>query len=132
MSPNPSCWSAISRPRRVDDAVAAAEAAPAAGALADAELVHDDGVAALEDLDVADARVRDVRVHARRTVPPWTRARAACNGLRASALVGMCWEGERVSHLVVAPANDVLAVLVLPAGAEREVADRDMNMLVIL
>ena len=52
-----------------DDAVAAVELAAAARAFAEAKAVDHDWVPPLEDLDVADASVRDMRVHARRAVP---------------------------------------------------------------
>ena len=64
-----------------DDAVAAVELPLPAGALAHAEAVDHDGVPPLEDLDVADAGVRDVRVHARRAVPGWACAGSACDRL---------------------------------------------------
>jgi hypothetical protein len=49
--------------------------------VAQPEAVQEHGVAPLEDFDVADARVRDVCMHARCPIPAWTRARAACDGL---------------------------------------------------
>ena len=68
----------------LNDAVAAAPLALAARALADAELVDEYGISPLEDLDVADARVGDVRVHARGAVPGRACARSASDCLQES------------------------------------------------
>lgn len=54
--------------------VAAAPLALTARAFTKPELVHDNRVAPLQDLDVADTCVRDVGMHAGRPMPSWTRA----------------------------------------------------------
>ncbi len=64
------------------DAVASAPLALPARTLADPELVHDEWVTSLEDLDVADTRIRDVRVHTVCAVPAWASARTARDRLQ--------------------------------------------------
>lgn len=36
------------------------------------ELMNENGVASFQDLNIADTGVRDMGVHTRCTVPPWT------------------------------------------------------------
>lgn len=107
------------------NAVTPAPLALPARALADPELVHDEWVTPLKDLDVADARVRNVRVHAVCTVPARAGARTTCDRLQATDMsvwtrrVRVCEE----MYLVVSPSSDVVPVLVLAARAKREVAE---------
>ena len=64
-----------------DDAVPAVPLSFTAAAFTDAEFVNEDGIAPLEDLDIADTGVGDVCVDARCTMPPWSGAGTACYSL---------------------------------------------------
>ena len=50
-------------------------------ALSESETVQEQGIPPLENFDVPNSRICDVRVHARRPVPRWPGARAAGNRL---------------------------------------------------
>src|SRR5205814_1643146 len=75
-------------------AVAAAEAACAAGTSADRMLLHDDRVSELDDLRIGHARVRHVRLDGCSAVEAVTRAGTAGDGL--VVLVAIVAEGEVV------------------------------------
>jgi hypothetical protein len=86
------------------------------------------GIATFEELDVADAGVGDVRVHARGAMPGRSGTGAAWDSMLSmeccvSSWVRLCRHETssvvwRSTYLVVSPSSDMLPILVLTAGYE--------------
>lgn len=105
------------------DALAAGVQARAAAAVAEREFAQQDGVAALEDLGVGDARVGHVRVHAVGAVPGRAGAGAAGDGF----VVAEAFGGGGGGGGVAAEAEGQVVAVALGGGAGGEGAEDDVG-----
>lgn len=80
------------------------------------------GVASFKNLDIPYTRVRDVCVHARRTVPPWTSSRASRDRLvvRSAPDHG----SKHRPCLVIPPSRNSHTIAVLASSPKCKVAAR--------